>query len=102
MTIEPPKSLNRAERTAFTELARQLAGMGIDAGPLLPLLGDYVMLGSRIEALRTQETRGRGKAQAQFTRALTIAMAERRRLHSRIFGSSAPRPATSADPAAAA
>jgi hypothetical protein len=83
--IEPPASLSRAERRVFRRMVSSLRLVGIDVAARRELLTDFCRLEARLEQLQAQETTAKGKARLAAARAVSVATAERRRLHEALF-----------------
>ena len=87
MIVKPraPKGLTPAERAAFRATVDQVTAAGRDPHGVAALIGDYVRLEARIARMIEDEAKARsGKIRDRVTRALSIATAERRRLHAAI------------------
>ena len=98
-TINP--DLSPVERRAYRRLLRTLIARGIDPAARENLLDDYVRTGTRLDAMRAEESAAEGKHRTQIGRTINALTAERRRLHSALFqGASKIAPAAPASNAA--
>jgi hypothetical protein len=83
-TTKRPKKLTEPERKAWDHIVREMKSRGIDPESRFALIKDYVKLEARIERLSEREEDPElGNIQA--SRALNVAIAERRRLHGALF-----------------
>jgi hypothetical protein len=79
-----PKGLTAAERNAWDDIAREMKSRGIDPASRVALIRDYVKLEARIERLSSRED-DPVLGNVQTSRAINVAIAERRRLHAALF-----------------
>jgi hypothetical protein len=79
------ESLSVRERQQARRIAKAMRAVGLDPDMRSELLHDYVRSEDRIAGLRAQENTATGASQMVITRALNVAVAERRRLHDSLF-----------------
>ncbi|MDX0001600.1 hypothetical protein GOC05_13625 [Sinorhizobium meliloti] len=91
--INPPSDLSPAERRSFRNLVQALVERGIDPGTRTHLIADFVLSETRLADLRRHEIKTDPGPKLAIIRAVTTAMAERRRLYAALFkGARAPAP----------
>jgi hypothetical protein len=79
-----PNGLTPAERKAWDDIVREMESCGINPGNRIALIKDYIKLEGRIGRLESREENALlGNIQA--SRAINVAIAERRRLHAALF-----------------
>jgi len=83
-TTKRPKKLTEPERKAWDHIVREMKSRGIDCDSRVTLIKDYVKLEARIERLSDRE-KDPEWGSVQASRALNVAIAERRRLHTALF-----------------
>jgi hypothetical protein len=71
----------------FCRLRDSLVAQGIDPASRSHLIEDFAYTEARLTALRLEYQSAKGKARMAVVRALNVAGAERRRLHTSIFSS---------------
>jgi hypothetical protein len=79
-----PKQLTRAEQKAWNQIVREMKSRGIDPDSRVALIRDYVKLEARIERLSSREE-DPVLGNVSTSRAVNVAIAERRRLHAALF-----------------
>jgi hypothetical protein len=79
-----PKKLTQAERKAWNQIVREMESRGIDPKGRVALIKDFVKLEARIERLSNREE-DPVLGNVQTSRAINVAVAERRRLHAALF-----------------
>jgi hypothetical protein len=79
-----PKGLTRAERKAWDDVVSEMRWRGIDPARRVALIRDYIKLDARIERLSSREDDPE-LGNVQISRAINVAVAERRRLHAALF-----------------
>jgi hypothetical protein len=91
-TIKRPPKLSPAEKKQWDQVVEQMTERGIDPASRLELITDYVKLAARIERLSAREDDPE-LGNIQTSRAVNVAVAERRRLHAALFaGAGKPEP----------
>jgi hypothetical protein len=83
-TTKRPKKLTQSERKAWDHIVQEMKSRGIDCDSRVMLIKDYVKLEARIERLSDRE-QDPVFGSVQTSRALNVAIAERRRLHTALF-----------------
>jgi hypothetical protein len=78
--------MNARETEKFRLLKERLERSGVEFAGIEDMLTAYVRAEGRIDELHGREAKTRGKAKERATRALNVAIAERRRLHVTLFG----------------
>jgi hypothetical protein len=79
-TTKRPNGLTPAERRAWDEIVREMESRGIDPKGRVALIKDYIKLEARIARLSSREE-DPVLGNVQTSRAINVAVAERRRLH---------------------
>lgn len=87
-TTKRPQKLTAAEKRARDDIIREMKSRGIDPDSRAALLLDYIKLDARISRLSEREADPE-LGSIQVSRAVNVAIAERRRLHDALFAGAA-------------
>lgn len=82
---KPPADLTASQRKQFRKMLKTLVERGIDPLARASLVSDFVRLEDRILNLQAAENEAESAQKMPVSRAVNVAVSERRRLHDAIF-----------------